>query len=432
MPHSQGNRSHQQRRIFRGRGGPTDGNLPPKKNVRPKVKYQPEDEESNNQIGHNDRVHGVDGNGDSEESDQENERQLGRDENNSSLNGDNTNGDDDNNTPLHKEIRHLQKRIQNVQLSLQTSQGLSNPKTWRTNCLFPVRNVVKEWRSILMYHVSQDLENSSDHNSIDVSRTEVPSEEDANDDCKKEEYKDILHSTSQQVFGLIQMAMQSGPLVGSNPGYFKRCGGEVASLAYEFLQEILDIAHVVVGIDNEKIDDDAECIGNGDGLRCDGGLENGDGLSCDGGLEHFALVEREAEEGRQVCETLDGNYCETVDSTEVDNDSQSESESSSSTSSTSDDENVELMANIPGDYNNNNNNSSSNTPIINLQSSLLFTEKQSQRLCQWHRNADKAKQQNKPPSKSAQKLQHQKSKKQKQKELKMQRKLKKKKKGGGK
>eukprot|EP01082_Thalassiosira_pseudonana_P012630 g11404.t1 g11404 contig5:767688-768110(+) len=66
----------------------------------------------------------------------------------------------------------------------------------------------------------------------------------------------------------------------------------------------------------------------------------------------------------------------------------------------------------------------------NLQTTMLFSEKQSQQICQWIRNAQKAMEINKAPSKSSKKLQGQKSKKQQQKELKMERKLKAKKRGG--
>ena len=69
--------------------------------------------------------------------------------------------------------------------------------------------------------------------------------------------------------------------------------------------------------------------------------------------------------------------------------------------------------------------------VKTLQSSFLFTEKQSQRVYQWHRNAQKVVDTNKTPSKSASNLQRQKSKKQKQKDLKMERKFKKKNKGRG-
>jgi len=41
------------------------------------------------------------------------------------------------------------------------------------------------------------------------------------------------------VFQLIQLSMQSGPLKGSKPGYFKRCGANVAKMALDFLKEVV-------------------------------------------------------------------------------------------------------------------------------------------------------------------------------------------------
>ena len=46
---------------------------------------------------------------------------------------------------------------------------------------------------------------------------------------------ELCKSTHTEVFGLIQMTMQVGPLKGSNAGYFKRGGKEVASMAKDFL-----------------------------------------------------------------------------------------------------------------------------------------------------------------------------------------------------
>ena len=46
---------------------------------------------------------------------------------------------------------------------------------------------------------------------------------------------DLVKEIAIEVYGLIQMAMQTGPLVGSSPGYFKRCGAEVAEIALKFI-----------------------------------------------------------------------------------------------------------------------------------------------------------------------------------------------------
>ena len=45
--------------------------------------------------------------------------------------------------------------------------------------------------------------------------------------------------------------MQTGPLVGSNPGYFKRCGGDVASIALEFLTDVIGLAGATASADDD-------------------------------------------------------------------------------------------------------------------------------------------------------------------------------------
>eukprot|EP00985_Skeletonema_marinoi_P026550 scaffold20691_cov82-Skeletonema_marinoi.AAC.1 len=144
-----------QRRIFRGTGGPTDGNLPPKKTPRVRVKYQHQaaSADDNVQLSNNNE----DGTDLEEHADVDvNQLSLNDDGNNDRINNNNHDSaseEEDYNTPLQNEIHHLQKRIQNITLSIQTSPlGISNPNTWRTNCLYPIKNVVKEWRSILSFH----------------------------------------------------------------------------------------------------------------------------------------------------------------------------------------------------------------------------------------------------------------------------------------
>ena len=43
------------------------------------------------------------------------------------------------------------------------------------------------------------------------------------------------------IYELIQHALQCGPLAGGKPGYFKRCGSQVATMVHAFLVEI--VAH---------------------------------------------------------------------------------------------------------------------------------------------------------------------------------------------
>ena len=382
MPSSQSH-GNQQRRIFRGKGGATDGRLPPKKSHRIKVKYQPNNSE---ETGVNDR------------SDAEEDLSIDVAGEDYVHNGEEQpepiiSQDDD----ILREMKHLQKRIHNIQTSLQTSQGISNPRTWYSNCLLPVKNAMKEWRSICKFHLTD--ENKSRDNCIT--------------------YEDIIHETSVQAFNLLQMAMQSGPLIGSNPGYFKRCGSEVAAIALMFLNEIVDLAGVHGAVEKVSLESEMctgetnnatydvtehQLIDNAEYDKCD--LESNIPMSAFGNLE------------------IGSSSSSSID------------ESSRSGSSTSTPSVHELpVLNDHDSLASRQDTSSkfSNVQMVNtLQSAFLFSENQTLRLCQWMENARKAVQANKAPSKSAKKLQDQKSKKQKVKELKMARKLKKKKKGGGK
>ncbi|KAL7499790.1 hypothetical protein ACHAWT_007904 [Skeletonema menzelii] len=363
-----------QRRTFRGRGGPTDGNLPPKKSPRVRVKYEHDaDEDEDVQLPNNNGEDGV----------ELDINQLSLNENdNEHLNKNIKEEEDDDDNPLQKEIHHLQKRIQNITLSIQCSPlGTSNPNTWRTNCLYPVKNVVKEWRSILSFH-DQEIRGGERE--------------------REQQLQQLLHETATKVFIMVQMVMQSGPLVGSNAGYFKRCGGEVASIALEFLTHVIDLSGITIttAAEEEEEDDDDDVE--------DQSEEDVDGSGVNADAEINYLPDSGA----------DSNDDESSSSSAGEEDREGEndgtailaSETSQSLSSTKTNE-VQV--------------------VQTLQNSFLFTEKQSQRIHQWHRNAQKAADTNKLPSKSASKLQSQKSKKQRQKDLKMERKLKKKSKGQG-
>lgn len=374
MPPNKPSSTVSQRRIFRGRGGPTDGNLPPKKTARVKVKYQ-----------HN-HADGTSARADDDASDHVDEvdiNQLSLGINNDDDKSAANDGDDDMQNPLHKEIHHLQKRIENITLSIQASPlGISNPNTWRTNCLNPIKNVIKEWRSILSFH----------------SASEIIEREGNNDGEHAELQKLLLHETSTKVFILVQMSMQSGPLVGSNPGYFKRCGAEVASIALDFLNDVIDLA----GVEAPADEDD----GNPDELKTD---EDNDDVK---------------EEAFSTNSSNDGSGSDDSISTAADDDEDIKDESDSETR-------LQSVNNLTVEEAAATTQTKEFLIIQSLQHSFLFTEKQSMRLYQWRRNAQKASDSKKLPSKSASKLQGQKSKKQKQKELRMERKLKKKDKGGG-
>jgi len=259
---------------------------------------------------------------------------------------------------------------------------------------------VKEWRSILSFH-SLEIQGGGSEEQVWVD-AELQQQEQvqSNDNSTKQtELHQLLHETSTKVFILIQMAMQTGPLVGSNPGYFKRCGGEVASVALEFLTHVIGLAEITAAT-AAAADDNDEAVD-----------------------ESSANVDAEQNDDNEV------------DS--PDSDADSNNDDSSSSSSTDDDregenDNTPIVASeISASPLSSSTQTKQIKVIQTLQSSFLFTEKQSQKVHQWHRNAQKAADTNKAPSKSASKLQGQKSKKQRQKDLKMERKLKKKSKGRG-
>ena len=112
------------------------------------------------------------------------------------------------------EIKHIKRRLRNVHESIQTSKSIVNPTTWEQNCLNAVGNCINEWKSIVARYFRESDEELDDQSEQSL----------------------VARETSLAVFGLLQLAMQSGPLTGSNSGYFKRCGGEVARVASKLLE----------------------------------------------------------------------------------------------------------------------------------------------------------------------------------------------------
>ena len=137
-----------------------------------------------------------------------------------------------------QEIQHLRKKIRNIQESIQLSVNIAQPSVWRTNCLNAVANIVVQWRSIVSYY--EILENQNDHG--EQMDDPLPILHPENEWCK---------GTAILVFGIIQMALQSGPLKGSNAGYFKRCGAVVAKMAEVFLNQCCldDVVDGVEGVE---------------------------------------------------------------------------------------------------------------------------------------------------------------------------------------
>lgn len=207
------------RRTFRGRNGPTDGNIPHALSRRSRTARQEAREQSNTLALNRRRA-----------------REQQQANGSSTSNGATTSDASDAEAPaddgvdansvsdeLRKETSHLKRRVRNVRESIQLSQAIVNPTTWERNCLNAVSNCVDEWKSNLSVHFHYNQSNAENE---EISDTIVISTE----------ILDIVREASLSVFGLVQMALQSGPLTGPNPGYFKRCGGEVARRALKFLK----------------------------------------------------------------------------------------------------------------------------------------------------------------------------------------------------
>ena len=241
----------QQPRIFRGRGGATDRRLP-KHNARRRQKNR------NHANDHHDESV------DQKENDNENDESLSRSLSYESPAVKNTEEDDEdivhivdnivdkkydydriNNSineskeepppspppPYVVEIKHLKRRINNVQdVSIQTSRDAiaSDLAKYQNNVLNATQNCANEWRAIARHYntnISNNDGNGGNECISSVLRTEV----------------------GLAVFQLIQLSVQSGPLSGGKPGYFKRCGAEVAKVVLDFLEEVVP-QHDALGI----------------------------------------------------------------------------------------------------------------------------------------------------------------------------------------
>ena len=128
--------------------------------------------------------------------------------------------------PYFLEIKHLKRRIRNVQeISIQTSRDAiaSDLTKYEDNVLNATQNCVNEWRSIARHYIKDE----DDENGLSMTlRTEI----------------------GVAVFQLIQLSIQSGPLSGAKPGYFKRCGAKVSKVVLEFLEKIVP-QHEALGIE---------------------------------------------------------------------------------------------------------------------------------------------------------------------------------------
>jgi hypothetical protein len=166
---------------------------------------------------------------------------------------------------LHAELLNLRRRARRIQESISLSSvAIANPTVYRDNVLYAVKNCVMEWRTIVVHYRLPRRPPSNQPRLSDsslISDQSADSDDDENDSATTSSFTERskneiaatvdqpselllpanqLHDASVMIFELIQQAVQVGPLRGSSPGYFKRCGADVANLVLnEFLNPIL-------------------------------------------------------------------------------------------------------------------------------------------------------------------------------------------------
>jgi hypothetical protein len=216
----------QSRRIFRGRGGPTDRRLPKQNAARRQPQRTNEEMELYQQQQRESRKTNIESNGNHRQQRHEEHKHNDFANDNDTISEPNatklseaecSQNDDDQNIAYHEEVHHLLRRIQNNRSTMSTSSSLTNLPTYQTNVLAACQNTVREWKSIRKrYHELLDC--SPNENFTTPSSSNV----------------------GTLVFELIQQSVQVGPLAGAKPGYFKRCGSEAAAIVYQYLQDILE------------------------------------------------------------------------------------------------------------------------------------------------------------------------------------------------
>ena len=241
------NMSHQARRMFRGRGGPTDGRLPPKRNPRRRNKPASNKYEVDGESGSNREGGGEVGDHEIQQDDSSSSQP---EEVTTNIQAEDEPGQDatapsdttqETSNPCVKEIEHLRKRIRNLRENMQLSHSIAtNLQTYQGNVLNAVVNCVNEWRSIVKHY---ELGPENDETPNDSSDSFLP--------------RDLWKPTALAVFEMIQHAVQCGPLAGAKPGYFKRCGGEVAKLVAAFLDQVIpdtDDLNELMGFSSKQLD----------------------------------------------------------------------------------------------------------------------------------------------------------------------------------
>jgi hypothetical protein len=270
----------QQRRVFRGRGGPKDGRLPPKKKKTLAVRYvagskyplpppSSQDDDNDDNDDHDDGEEKVDSAAPVSSAVDADDEQKEEEEN--GLEGavvaiimleqqeEEKPGDEQ---CAMIELRHLRQRINNIRQSMTLSKGKNGEKKhhcaapsssstsiqhYSANVLNAILNAVVEWHAIYTrYYYCYDDHHHPDED--DSAGPALPSSQSLSSDApppppprpSEQRAVVVVREMGDQVFALIQQGLQCGPLAGSKPGYFKRCGGATAGLVHAFLIRVIE------------------------------------------------------------------------------------------------------------------------------------------------------------------------------------------------
>ena len=196
----------QNRRTFRGRGGPTDGRIRPPRIPRVRRKY-----EGDGGIDAN-HIIVVEPREDTEDAAAP-RIVVPLEPNPTKVKATEAPGMEEQETPpLQSQLQHLQQRIRHNRTAMRQTT-VAHLEHYQTHVLAATQNTLREWRSLLRKH-----------------HTSTP---------EQQQQQRLLDALQPQLFGLVQQALQTGPLAGAQPGYCKRCGSAVAHVVWEFLQSLL-------------------------------------------------------------------------------------------------------------------------------------------------------------------------------------------------
>jgi hypothetical protein len=206
---------NQQRRMFRGRAGPSDSQLPKHKARQRKAPTQDSDRVRVSKYAAEDEQIRLKKQSDAilraavvrneDENAADDLESAGSSEDDIADRANAENALSTKTFPSKSEMQHLLHRIRNVRESMQLSAtSLGNSSTYENNVLKAVSNCITEWRAILRFYTEDEIENP--------------------------------RTVGLQIYEMMQQSLQCGPLAGGKPGYFKRCGVDLAKVVLAFLQ----------------------------------------------------------------------------------------------------------------------------------------------------------------------------------------------------